>query len=253
ATAVLRPSAAWVRSGAGWRRSTRTIRASCCRWIPSGRCNRASPICTSSTLSRPAAAQRPTRCSSTCTTALRRPSRRPTASLADGFRCGRVLFGAPLADGRGRRRDVLFAGAAEVQRLRRAPDQGDELVVPPPLVRLAVQELHRARARPRPVIRPVGGDGVVDVGELKDLRGYRKSRSLQAVRISAAVELLVVPAEDGQEMAEALERLADALPDDGVLVHHDPFLVRQPPRLVDDLVGDPDLTDVVQDPALAQR
>ncbi len=115
-----------------------------------------------------------------------------------------------------------------------------------------MQELDGARARAGAVIRPVGGDGVVDVGELEDLRRHRELAALEPVGIPAAVELLVVPADDRQEVAQALERLADALPDDGVLVHHDPLLVGQPARLVDDLVRDPDLADVVQDAALPQ-
>src|SRR2546430_636166 len=54
-------------------------------------------------------------------------------------------------------------------------------------------------------------------------------------------------------MAQALERLADPLADDRVLVHHHPLLVGEPARLVEDLVGDADLADVVQHAALAER
>src|SRR5205807_8885850 len=173
--------------------------------------------------------------------------------LYPSSRGGATSFGAPLPDGRRRRRDVRLVQPAHAQRLRRARDQRDQLRVAPALLRLAVEELDGAGAGAGAVVGPVGGDGVVDVGELEDLRRHGELRAEQAVGIARAVQPLVVPADDGQEVPQALERLADALADERVLVHHDPLFFGQPAGLVDDLGGDPDLADVVQDAALAER
>src|SRR5438105_13676839 len=132
-----------------------------------------------------------------------------------------LLFGAPLPHRRRRRRNVLVPGAAQPERLGGARDEADQLRVPPPLLGLVVEELDRSGARARPVVWAIGCDGVEDVRELQDLRRQRELRALEPVGIARAVEPFVVPADDGQQVLQALERLADALTDDGVLVHHD--------------------------------
>src|SRR5206468_5625989 len=127
-----------------------------------------------------------------------------------------ALLRAPLPDRRRRRRDLLLARPAQAERLGRARYQPDQLCIAPALLGLALEELDRAGAGPGAVVRPVGGDGVVDVRELQDLRRERELRSLEPVGVARPVEPLVVPADDGQQVAQALERLADALPDHGV-------------------------------------
>src|SRR5205823_9780369 len=121
------------------------------------------------------------------------------------------LLGSPLPDGGGRRRDVLVPGPSQPERLRRDPDELHQLGIAPALLRLVVEELDRPLAGAGAVIRALGGDGVVDVRELQDLRRDGEGRSLDAVGISRSVELLVVPADDGQQVPQRLERLADAL------------------------------------------
>src|SRR5258706_4504827 len=124
----------------------------------------------------------------------------------------RTLLRAPLAHRGRRRRDLLLARAPQAERLGRPGDQLDQLDVAPALLRLAVEELDGARAGARAVVRAVGGDRVEDVRELQDLRRQRELGSLEPVRVAGPVEALVVPADDGEQVPQALERLADALP-----------------------------------------
>ena len=74
--------------------------------------------------------------------------------------------------------------------------------------------------------------------------------ALQAVGVAAAVPALVVVADDGREVARHAQRVADALADLGVLAHDAELVVRQRAGLVEDVLGDADLADVVQQGAV---
>src|SRR6185312_167560 len=70
----------------------------------------------------------------------------------------------------------------------------------------------------------------------------------EAVRVPASVPALVAGAHDGPHPAEqAAHLLEHALALDRVRVDDRPLLDRQLAGLVDDLLGDPDLADVVEE------
>ena len=114
------------------------------------------------------------------------------------------------------------------------------------LAQLVEGLLHRAG-------RPVGAaadDGVEGVGERDDAGAERDALALQAVGIAGAVPALVVVADDGREVARHAQRVADALADLGVLAHDPELVLGQRPGLVQDVLGDADLADVVEQRAV---
>src|SRR5437016_2816974 len=96
----------------------------------------------------------------------------------------------------------IFPRRSRFSKMLSAGGQPDQLWIAPALLGLALEELDRAGAGPGAVVRPVGGDGVVDVRELQDLRRERELRSLEPVGVARPVEPLVVPADDGQQVAQ---------------------------------------------------
>ena len=69
----------------------------------------------------------------------------------------------------------------------------------------------------------------------------------QPVGIAAAVPALVLVADDPRDRAHAGDRAQDPLADHGVLAHDLPLARVERAGLVEDLVGDPDLADVVKE------
>src|SRR6266481_3640538 len=76
-------------------------------------------------------------------------------------------------------------------------------------------------------IGPVRSKRVVDVGDLKDARGEWNLFALQAVRVSGAVLLFMVVANDGQNIAKGSEWGANSFTYHGVLLHDFSFFGSQ--------------------------
>ena len=68
-------------------------------------------------------------------------------------------------------------------------------------------------------------DLVESIGQRNDLRFERDGAAAQAVRKSADVHALVMPAHDGHEAAEALHRRQDRCADPRVACHAQPFVI----------------------------
>ena len=111
---------------------------------------------------------------------------------------------------------------------------------------VAAQLGERLRVRQRAPVRAVGYERVPGVAGEHDARGERDLLAGDAVRVAAAVPALVLVADRVRHRGEAGQRPQDALADDGVLAHQLPLLGVEPAGLVEDLVGDPDLADVVE-------
>src|SRR4051794_12482100 len=102
-----------------------------------------------------------------------------------------------------------------------------------------------------PAVGAVGHHRVVGVAGEDDAGPDRDLLALQAVRVAAAVEALVLAADDASHRAEARDRSQDALADDRVGLHDLELVVGQLGGLVEDVVGDGDLADVVQQRGVA--
>ncbi len=74
----------------------------------------------------------------------------------------------------------------------------------------------------------------------------------EAVGVAAAVPALVRGADRLADRREIVDRRDDALADDRVLRHHGELLVGELVGLVEDVPGDPDLADVVEDARVLQ-
>ena len=98
----------------------------------------------------------------------------------------------------------------------------------------------------RLAVRAVAGHRVEGVADQHDAAGQRDLAGLQAVGVAAAVPALVLVADRAGDLFKAGHGHDDALADHRVLLHHFPLLVVELARLVQDLVGDSDLADVVQ-------
>jgi hypothetical protein len=96
-------------------------------------------------------------------------------------------------------------------------------------------------------VRPVGDERVVRVAGQDDARGERDVLAGEPVRVAAAVPALVLVADRRGHVAQAGQRSQDPLADDRVLAHEHPLVGGQRTGLVEDLVGDADLADVVQE------
>ena len=88
---------------------------------------------------------------------------------------------------------------------------------------------------------------MVRIGDADDPGAEGDLVALQAVGISAAVEAFVVMQHDGDRLAQVRGGLEDDLPDARMLADRLPLVVGEGGRLVQDLLGDRDLSEVVQE------
>ena len=80
------------------------------------------------------------------------------------------------------------------------------------------------------------------------------SSASEAVRVAAAVPVLVVMADDRQHQLQRAQRLADGLAGQRMLLHHAPlFRGEGLPAFLQNLVGYADLAQIVQIAAALQR
>src|SRR2546423_7902439 len=72
------------------------------------------------------------------------------------------------------------------------------------------------------------------------------------IGITAAVPVLMMVPDDGQHVAKGLQRPADALSDGRMLFHDLPLLGRQTCALLEDIVGNGDLSEIMKVAAALQ-
>ena len=97
-------------------------------------------------------------------------------------------------------------------------------------------------------VRSIARECIEDVGDGDDASFERDLLTLEAPRVAAPVPALVVrPGNGGRKLEQLAAGATEQIVTDiRVLVHQPPLLVRQHPRLAQDLVPDRDLADVVQ-------
>src|SRR5690606_7682417 len=87
----------------------------------------------------------------------------------------------------------------------------------------------------------------------EDARVERDALAGEPVRVAVAVPALMVVADHPRDVAQERNGLQDVLADLGMAADRDVLLLRQTAGLVQDAVVDPDLADVVEEPAVAQE
>ena len=109
------------------------------------------------------------------------------------------------------------------------------------------QEAARLLERPGLLVGPLGGQRVEDIGHRDDAPDQRNRLAAQALRIAAAVELLVMAVRDDRGHAQQRRGAVaqDLVADGGVLAHDGHLPVVEPAGLEQDVVGRADLADVV--------
>src|SRR5437868_1740794 len=98
----------------------------------------------------------------------------------------------------------------------------------------------------RRLIGPGGSQRVVYIYYLQHPGQQRDIGSTQTIRIAAAVGMFMVMANDGQHEAQGLQRFANVLARDGMLLHDLPFWQRQIAALFENFVGHRDFSEVMK-------
>src|SRR5579864_1273972 len=100
--------------------------------------------------------------------------------------------------------------------------------------------------RASPSVRPVVNHRAIRVDHGQDAGSQGDLLASQSVGIPRAVPMLLVVADQFRHRLHSVHRKEDLLADSGMLPHDDPLLVGEGSRLFEDLVGHPDLSDVVE-------
>ena len=111
---------------------------------------------------------------------------------------------------------------------------------------LVLQQRDRALRTERPVIRPFGRDRVVVVDDGQDARADRDAFAREALRIALAVPSFVVAEDERRDRIRERHGGDDFRPDLRVNPDLLKLLLRQRARLRQDVLGDGELADVVQ-------
>ena len=119
--------------------------------------------------------------------------------------------------------------------------------------RAAQQDRARLFARHAATIRAVFAHRVEAIDDGEDARRPRDRLAAQAVRVAEAVPALVMVADDGHDRVREIDAFEYLRADGRVNLHLVKLGGRQLPRLVQDVIGDGELADVVQQRAGLQR
>ena len=111
---------------------------------------------------------------------------------------------------------------------------------------VAAQLLDRLVVAHRPLVRPVVDHRVVGVGDGHDPGAERDLVAAQPVRVAVAGEALVVVEDDRHGVLEGRGLLEDDLADARMLDDRAPLAGGERRRLLEDVLGDRDLADVVE-------
>src|SRR4029453_9810961 len=161
-------------------------------------------------------------------------SRPPCSTRARPMPTAASMAALTMSSGRqtagARRRRGAPNGAVSRSIAMQVEKERDQLAVQrPPGVSPEVID-HRGMGKPA-AIRPVGGQGVVDVHHRDDAGADRDGGPPEPVRVAAAVEALVVVAHDQRTVAEELERRQDLRAGERMPAHLRPFVVGEWARL----------------------
>ena len=88
---------------------------------------------------------------------------------------------------------------------------------------------------------------------MNDARLDRDLSAPEPIRVATAIPSLVLGANDGTDATEERDRSDDALTDDGMLPHDGRLVVVEWARFVEDVAGNTDLADVMQQRAVFQK
>ena len=105
----------------------------------------------------------------------------------------------------------------------------------------------------RLAVGAVGGHGVQGIAGVDDARLDRNLLSFEAVRVSRAIPSLVLGPNDRAQRGKERNGGEDAFADHRVLAHDGKFLRRQRPGLLQDVAGDADLADVVEQGSVLEQ
>ena len=105
------------------------------------------------------------------------------------------------------------------------------------------KRIFRPHARP---IRTVGGHCVVRVGDVDDAGRERSFLTDEAMRISGAVPILMMQFHSAEVWSKAMHSLQDLAADLGMLTNSAQILAGKLSRTLQNIIGNPDFSDVVQ-------
>src|ERR1035438_9886144 len=129
----------------------------------------------------------------------------------------------------------------------------DQAVIPPPALRLVAHGFDRPFMGKSFSVGTVSRQSVVDICHLQDTRRESNLLALQAIGISRTIQFFVMVPNNGQNQTERLQRSADPLACDWMLLHNGPLLFIEGTRFDQDMFGDAYLADVMDDSAPPQR
>ncbi len=106
--------------------------------------------------------------------------------------------------------------------------------------------LHDPRARPGPAVGAVAGHRLERVAGMDDARLNGNSLATEPIRVAAAVPSLMLRSDDRSDPRQEWDRGHDPFADYRMLLHDSHLFVIEGPRLVQDVAGHADLSDVVE-------
>src|SRR5437762_2384051 len=228
------------------------------------------PMARRATATRPARAPAPAQPSAVATRAPRAAATPATPSAASGGAGSPTRAGAPSpasasapSNGAGvSAKNDRSAGRqgcsiahirfGQRQLARELEKRGDDARVERP-PRLATEVLERLVARQRRAVRTVGGERVEHVDDGDDAGAERDRFTHEAVGVAVAVAPLVVVADRERPGGEELEGRHDLRADERMPPHEFPLVGLEGAALAKHGFRDADLSDVVQEPRLADR
>ena len=114
------------------------------------------------------------------------------------------------------------------------------------LSRFIHQSRHRFLQRQRPPILPIRSQRVQEIDRRQDAGAYRNLRPAQPQWIAGPIELLVVSAYDGDDRVGKAHPFQNFSSHQRMNLHLLEFFRRQPARFRDDVLGNRQLADVMQ-------
>jgi len=102
------------------------------------------------------------------------------------------------------------------------------------------------RERQRFAVGPIGGHGVKGITGMNDSRLDGDLLALQPIGIAAAIPAFVLGSDDGTQGSQERHGSEDAFTNDRVLAHDREFFGCERTRLLENVSGDADLSNVVE-------
>src|SRR6266702_438931 len=103
------------------------------------------------------------------------------------------------------------------------------------------------------LVRTLGAERIVNVYYLENARKQWDLITDEMIRIAAPIPVLVMMTNDWQYHSQRTQRLANVFSNQWVLAHQAPFLGREQPLLFQNLIGDRNSPEIVEEASAAQR